>query len=42
MCNSIKILATEADSAVNQLNSTEQAFMRQAVAKKLQIMDEHP
>jgi hypothetical protein len=36
--NWIKTLAIEADTAISQLNTTEQAYMRQAVANKLQTL----
>jgi phage terminase large subunit-like protein len=36
--NWIRILAIEADTAINQFNIAEQAYMRQMVAKKLQTI----
>jgi hypothetical protein len=39
--NWIKTLAIEADTAISQLNTTEQAYMRQAVPNKLQTLIKH-
>jgi quinol monooxygenase YgiN len=39
--NWVKTLAIEADTAINRLDPTEQAFMRQAVANKLKTLINH-